>query len=183
MMETKNCRVCHLVLTTANWSENRKKKNDYMCKACKAKELKEIRVETTEVMKDGHSIERRGNSAPVITINDVDKIDIKKMIRDTELFRIEQVMRLIRAGNKDNVRKVGIDYLLKVSDLLIPEQAVEVINEANKMIKQTGVEDAFKLKVAIALRNFIATREGKADKPLSYEEILQKGGEIDIDEV
>ncbi len=185
MTGVKRCRVCKESLSPVNWNITSEKKNDKICKSCKSKELKSIVVEVTSEKRGGHTITRSGSKAPVITVDNADQTSIKEMIRDTELFRIEEVLKLIVPGNEDKVRKVGIDYLLKVNDLLNARQLAEVVNQANLMMRQTGVEDCEKLKVAIALRNFISSKDGKKDKPMSFEEIMKgRGvGEIEIDEI
>lgn len=183
MTEEKRCRICNFPLHNGNWSETRQKKNDYICSLCKAKELKSIVVPETNVHKEGYTIKRVGQKAPTICASNTSVVHIKDMINETELFRIEQVLKLIASGTDAKVRKVCIDYLLKVSDLLTSEQLAEVINEANVMMLQAGVDDEIKLKVAITLRNFVSAKEGKAGKAKSYEELLKGDkGEIEIDD-
>lgn len=132
----------------------------------------------------GHTITKIGNKAPVISAKPGETLSLKRMIEDTELFRIEEVIKFLISGNEDKDRKVAVDYLLKVKDLLTDSQKVQVVNLANSMIMQAGVEPIFKLKVAIALRNFVSTKDGKKEKKLSYEELVEKGtvGEITIGE-
>jgi len=183
MDKEKRCRVCNFPLHSNNWSETRKKKNDYICSLCKSKELKSIVVPETIVDKEGYTISRVGQKAPTICATNTCNISIKDMINATELYRVEQVLKLIASGTDAKVRKVCIDYLLKVSELLTSEQLASVVNEANLMMLQAGVDDEIKLKVAITLRNFVSTKEGKTGKPKSYEELLKGDkGEIEIDD-
>ena len=183
MTEEKRCRVCNFPLHNGNWSETRRKKHDNICKLCKAKELKEIVVPETSVHKEGYTIKRVGQKAPTICASNTCVTSIKDMINATELYRIEQVLKLVVIGNDDKVRKVSIDYLLKVNDLLTSKQLAEVVNEANRLMSQPSVDDEIKLRVAISLRNFVSTKEGKTSKPKSYEELLKgDDGEIEIDD-
>ena len=182
MTEEKRCRKCRTILGEGNWNKGSKSRNDNICKTCKNKELKGIEVKVIAEEMDGHTITRVGAKAPVITAKPGKKISLNKMIKDTELFRIGEVINLLAPGNEDKDRKVAIDYLLKVRDLLTDPQKVQVVNHANSMIMQAGVEDSFKLKVAIALRNFVSIKDGKKEKKLSYEEIMRNDGEITIGE-
>lgn len=182
-MKEKRCRKCKTLLGEGNWNKGSKSRNDNICKTCKNAELRNIEVKESVEEKDGHTITTIGNKAPVITAKPGEILSLKRMIEDTELFRIEEVIKFLLPGNEDKDRKVAVDYLLKVKDLLTDSQKVQVINLANSMIMQAGVESSFKLRVAIALRNFISTKDGKKEKKLSYEEIMAKGaGEITIGE-
>ena len=183
MTEGKRCRKCSVLLNATNWNQSSRKKNDNICKNCKGRELRAIEPKVVVEEKDGHTITTVGNKAPVVTVKPGEILSLKRMIEDTELFRIEEVIKFLLPGNEDKDRKVAVDYLLKVKDLLTDPQKVQVVNLANSMIMQAGVEDSFKLKVAIALRNFISAKDGKKEKKLSYEEIMAKGaGEITIGE-
>ena len=141
-------------------------------------------VKESKILKKGYSIVRMGHKAPTISVDGTFKISLKDIINSTELYRMEQVLRLIVAGNDDKVRRIGIDYLLKVNDLLTDEQLADVVNQANLMMLQAGVDDETKLRVAISLRNFAAAKDGKTEKVKSYEELIKEpSGEIEIDEV
>ncbi len=166
-----------------NWNKGSKSRNDNICKVCKNTELRNIEVKESVEEKEGHTITRIGSKAPVVTANPGKKLSLNEMIKDTELFRIGEVINFLSPGNEDKDRKVAVDYLLKVRDLLTDSQKVQVVNLANSMIMQAGVENSFKLRVAIALRNFVSAKDGKKEKKLSYEEIMAKGaGEITIGE-
>lgn len=130
-----------------------------------------------KVKKDGYAYPRAELTGEV---EDTGKL-LTDMIKSTDSYRIEKIFSIL-PGADDKVKKQCIDYLLKSWDSMTPEQIVEFMNHAHKMIYASGVDDDIKVKVATSLKTFQGTRDVKKDKPVSFEQIMGEGKEIEIDD-
>lgn len=120
--------------------------------------------------------------APTITVKAGRKASLRDMVAATEEFRIKRMLLLCRPGSEDKVRRKAIEYLLKCWDLLTDEQSADVINYANRMLGAGGVDEETKVGIAIALKNFIGTKDSKKEAPMTFEQLRTSGGHIHIGE-
>lgn len=119
---------------------------------------------------------------PVIEVRRGHKPTLKEMADATEEFRVKKVMALCKSGNDDKARRKAIEYLLKCWDKLAPNDAADVINQANKMLQAKGVDEDVKIGIAIAIKNFTGVKDSKKETTLTFEQMLEKGGHVEIDE-
>lgn len=195
MPKTQNqCRICQALLTKETWHPSKRRKQDKICKDCLSRQMKSLREEVEEWRGNGYLIVKKGSKAPQAQLDnlDVDGVSwdtgqteeiLKGIIRDTEGCRVEKILSLI-GGAEDKIKRQCIEYLLKSWNELNPEQCIEVVNHANKLIFAAGVDEDVKVRVAIALKNFLNSLEGKKDtgKPQGFEHIINTGKEIEIDD-
>lgn len=106
-------------------------------------------------------------------------------MKDTEEFRIDQMMKLVTKRKIDmKEKRAAVSYLLKSFDLLSKKQCVVVINALNKIIADTRTSNDVKVRMAEEARVFLAPKSGSAKEQQvsTYEKMLQEEGEIELDE-
>lgn len=133
------------------------------------------------VEKEGYSVEFYDNRPPVVTLNG-GKPTLKELAEVTEQYRIQRMLVLCKPGNDDKVRGKSIEYLLRCWDLLTPDQSVDVINNANRILGSAGIDDDVKVRVALQLKTFTGVKDAKKEKPLSFEQLIKEGGHVDLGE-
>jgi hypothetical protein len=133
------------------------------------------------IKKDGYSVEFHESKPPVVLLEG-GKPTLKELAEVTEEYRIQKMLVLCKPGNDDKVRGKSLEYLLRCWDKLTTEQAVEVINQANRILGSAGFDEDVKVRVALQLKAFTGIKDSKKEKPLSFEQLMKEGGHVDLGE-
>lgn len=104
-----------------------------------------------------------------------------ELLLDTEQYRIDEIFSLLKSDGKDTVRQQAVRYLLSYSNLLAKEMAREVIDIANKMLKDVTVRSTVKVKIASDLKAFLGTDTKKKRAINTFEELRKEDGILEVE--
>lgn len=110
---------------------------------------------------------------------------IVEMVKDTEGFRIDQMLSALGKTEEVATQYEIIVYLLKVWNELTPLQAAKVINCANKLFVGSTMLDKTTVRLAKVLRAFTGDdkKSKTASKDRKFEEIIRGEEEGDFVEI
>lgn len=174
------CRYCQTALIrNETWSEADVDRSDKICLKCKARRIKELRDRPFPWGKEGekYNIKESKTYTPQIDVKKEDKDSqiLGEMIRDTEKFRIDQMLKALGKTSDTAMQYEIIVYLLKAFDELSPRQAAKVINAANRLFKGKELLEKPTVRLAKVLRAF--NGEKKSSAPQKFEQMLNEEGD------
>lgn len=191
MKKTVQCRVCNTFLCENNMHKSSLKKQDWICKKCKNEEIKNI-SKNYEYKKETnkYTIDKSDRDiSPRIKLKDDIIIDsgelIKKVISDTEKYRIDKMLKMLHDSKiKSMVRVKIIYYLLNSLKYIDKEKIIFVINEANRMFNDKEVEPLAIMKLAKDLKSFMNEMvfNGSHDNK-KYEDMIGESGIIEVEDI
>jgi len=191
--EDKKCNGCGIDLTHDNITQGRIKQYIWFCDDCIRKRLARLHDNYRYAKETDHYEIDRHKRVAAPRIRPKDNLDnygsnfdlVSDLMKDTEEFRIDQMMKLVTKRKIDmKEKRAAVSYLLKSFDLLSKKQCVVVINALNKIIADTRTSNDVKVRMAEEARVFLAPKSGSAKEQQvsTYEKMLQEEGEIELDE-
>jgi len=191
MQTEKRCKACGLTLDENNVFPSSEKKGECICKKCKEKMFSKMRKGYKYgMLGDDYSITKSPkNNAPRISVDNKDFDNTTnmamKMLRDTEKFRFDRMVAILKRPDLDSaVKRQIIIYLLGSTSLLDVKTMATLTNEINSMFCSHNVPESILAKMALDAKKYIdsfSSGKNKKERETIFEEIRDGADTIEVE--
>ena len=191
MQTEKRCKACGRTLDENNVFLSSKERGERICKECKEKMFSKMRKGYKySMLGDDYSISKSPkNNAPRISVAHKDFETTTnmamKMLRDTEKFRFDRMVAILKRPDLDSaVKRQIIIYLLGSTSLLDVKTMAALANEINSMFCSHKVPESILAKMALDIKKYIdsfTAGKNKKEREKIFEEIREGADTIEVE--